>query len=295
MARLTLSYIQALDGYPLQIARYEPFRRGPFTKVALINSGAGIPRTFYEPFAAWLADEGVPVVTYDYRGIGGSRGKTIRTLSASIQDWGSKDCAGALFFLRTTYPTAEISIIGHSVGGLVTGFVTTPPQIARMLLICPHTGYSGDYARSSRLKMFLSWHVVMPIITWVAGYFPGRRLGLPEDIPYGVAIEWANRRGRNNATIDAQRGSFPHIAACALTVRPEDDPFSTRSAMQRVQSLFSSTNFKDLTIRADPDSNERIGHFGFFRPSNRAALWPIALQWATLGEMSTLHAKNSGT
>ena len=72
--------------------------------VAIINSGAGIPKSFYEPFASWLADKGVPTITYDYRGIGGSRGKSLRHLSASIQDWGSKDCAGILKYTHGLYP-----------------------------------------------------------------------------------------------------------------------------------------------------------------------------------------------
>jgi predicted alpha/beta hydrolase len=280
MARIVPNSISSLDGYPLDIAFFEPFgRRSNYRRIVLINSGAGIPKTFYEPFASWLADEGIPVLTYDYRGIGGSRGKTIRRFPASIRDWGSKDCAAAIQAAQTRYPDARIIVIGHSIGSVVTGFVSKPPTIESFLLVCPHTGYSGDYAGHSRKRMFLLWHVLMPAITRIAGYFPGRWFGLPEDLPRGVALEWANRRDKDKLKFEGHYGAFVKIAARALAIRPGDDPFSTYAAMQRVRAAFPSTEFVDLSLSGGRWDAIRIGHFGFFKERNREVLWPIALNW----------------
>ena len=301
MARLSLESVQTLDGYRVAAYLYAPFARGKFNEVAVLNSGAGIPRALYESFASWLADSGVPTITYDYRGIGASRGRSIRGLDASIRDWGSKDCAAVLEWLCCRYPDARIYVIGHSIGGLVTGFVKNPPpSIDRMLLISPHTGYWGDYAPSARKRMLVQWHVMLPIVTRVMGYFPGRILGFPEDIPYGVAMEWALRTGGDGTLIerllrwgtsssmkpleDAGSECFPRFTSSILALRPSDDPFATKQGLRRVQSLFYNCVFADVQIDANPHGQTRIGHFGFFGTSNRDSLWTPALAWLRTGQ-----------
>ena len=300
MARLSVESVQTLDGYRIAAHLYAPFARGKFDEVAVVNSGAGIPRTLYEPFASWLADSGIPTITYDYRGIGASRGKSIRGLDASIRDWGSKDCAGILKWLDCRYPDARIYVIGHSIGGIVTGFVKDPPSIDRMLLISPHTGYWGDYAPSARKQMFLQWHVALPSLTRVMGYFPGRILCFPEDIPYGVAMEWALRTGGNGnwterllrprmrsnrkCLEDAGSEGFPRFTSSILALRPSDDPFATEEGLRRVESLFYNCSFLDAPIEVNPHGRARIGHFGFFSSSNRDWLWQWALCWLRTGQ-----------
>ena len=101
---------------------------------------------------------------------------------ASVEEWGSKDCAAALDWLADRFPGAERIVVGHSVGGFVTGFVTNGTLIDKMLLVSAHTGYWRDYAAGARLPMYLLWHVLMPAITRVVGYFPGQRLHLLEDL-----------------------------------------------------------------------------------------------------------------
>lgn len=38
----------------------------------------------------------------------------------------------------------------------------------------------------STLQMLAKWHAIMPLLTRVRGYFPGKRLGWLEDAPAGV-------------------------------------------------------------------------------------------------------------
>jgi len=276
--------IRAADGYRLEVATYESASHSAPPHVAIINSGAGIPKTFYEPFASWLAALGIPTITYDYRGIGGSRGKSLKNLAAAIADWGSKDCAAVLNYAYQLYPGAKIQVVGHSIGGIVTGFVSSDaPRIDRLLFISPHTGYLGDYASSSRLKMFALWHLLMPIVTRMVGYFPGRALGLPEDLPAQVALEWGRRRFSWSLDSDASYRSCSHIDANALALRPSDDLFATESAVRRVEQRFSSVRFTDLVLEVSPKSDKRLGHFGFFRPSSREKWWPIAQAWLETG------------
>jgi predicted alpha/beta hydrolase len=275
MAKLQNSSVQAEDGFPLAVSYYEPFGNAVHHRVALINAGAGIPRSLYEPFAVWLADNGIPTATYDYRGIGGSRCQSIRGLPVTIRDWGSKDCAAVISAVRDRYPDAGVSIVAHSIGSVVTGFVNQPQVFDRLVFISPHTGHSSEYAPSSRARMLFLWHIVMPAITRLLGYFPGRLFGLPGDLPYGVALEWASRRQANSPE-DKESGAFAHIYAECLVIRPADDPFATRIAMDRIERVFSSTRFEERVMEP---MGAPIGHWGFFRTRERERFWPEVLAW----------------
>ena len=260
--------------------------------VALINAGAGIDSRYYERFAAFLAKSGIPTVVYDYRGIGRSRPKFMRGFDASVEYWGSKDCAAVLEWLANRFPGAKRLVIGHSIGGFLTGFAPNGHLIDQMVLIGAHTGYWGDYAPSARPWMYVLWHVLMPLVTRAVGYFPGRRLHLLEDLPRGVALEWAARRHPDfwwnvrtpeglpdTDRINEVLARFGAIRARVLAVRFADDPFATEAATRRVLGLYSGcVATEKLLTRADA-GGQRIGHFGFFRSRFRDSLWPQVLQW----------------
>ena len=259
---------------------------------ALINAGAGINSNYYSQFAAFLANSGIPTFVYDYRGIGHSRPKAMRGFEASVEEWGSKDCAAALDWLAERFPGARRIVIGHSVGGFLTGFARNGHLIDHMVLVGAHTGYWGDYAPLARPGMFLLWHAFMPALTRLVGYFPGRRLHMLEDLPRGVALEWAARRrpefwwnvrlpdgSPDRERIDEVLGRFRSIRASVLALRFEDDPFATAAATDRVLGLYSGCRAEQrLVTRADV-GGRKIGHFGFFRSRFRDTLWPLVLRW----------------
>jgi predicted alpha/beta hydrolase len=85
--------------------------------VALIKAGAGIGSGYYDRFARFLAESGVPTLVYDYCGIGKSRPRSLRGFAGSVEDWGSKDCTAALEWIGKRFPGAR-RVIGHSIGGL---------------------------------------------------------------------------------------------------------------------------------------------------------------------------------
>jgi predicted alpha/beta hydrolase len=291
--------VSARDGYPLSARLWRrPDTTSP-SFVALINAGAGIAQGYYERFAAYLADASVPTITYDYRGIGRSRPASLNGFAASVEDWGRLDCAAVIEWLATRYPAASQLVVGHSVGGFVTGFVTNGARIDRMLFIGAHTGYWGDYRAGARPWMYLLWHAFMPAVTRAIGYFPGRRLHLLEDLPAGVAFEWANRRkpdfwwnlrtaggAPDTSRIDEVVGRFLAIRARVLALRFTDDPFGTDAATQRVVGLYGNSHATVQELGPADAGDAPIGHFGFFRARFRATLWPRVTAWLAAEELA---------
>ena len=115
----------ARDGVKLAATYFDA--TPPFRGALLLNGGTGIPRQFYAPFASHLAGRGFTVLSYDYRGIGGSE----KPAAATIDQWGSIDQPSMLDQLAELCPGAPLGIVGHSFGGQVLGSPTTLRRCAR--------------------------------------------------------------------------------------------------------------------------------------------------------------------
>src|SRR5215468_4215559 len=92
----------AKDGYLLAGSLFLP--RGVKRHAVIINSATAVPRKVYRGFASYLAHRGCAVLTYDYRGIGGSRlpamvgynrPKSLVGFKASMSDWAAHDVTAA--------------------------------------------------------------------------------------------------------------------------------------------------------------------------------------------------------
>ena len=280
--------VRTADGYPIAATLWLPDRAEPPARYVVVNAGAGIPARYYGRFAAWLADRGLPTLTYDYRGIAASAPPSLKGFDARVEDWGSKDCAAVLDSLSRRFPGAKAAVVGHSIGGLVTGLMPGGERVERLVLVGTHTGYWRDYARRVRLPMYLTWHLAMPIVVRALGYMPARRFGLPQDLPAGVARDWSARRrpepwwnlalpdGRpDRDRIAGVIARFDAFRAQTLVVSVADDPFATRAATARMAALFRNCTIREERLDPRAAGRGRVGHFGYFRSRMRETLWPM--------------------
>lgn len=277
----------ALDGYQLGAHFYDSTADGTPQRVAVVHCGAGIPAARYRRFAEFLAASGVPTLVYDYRGIGLSRPRALRGFRAAIEDWAEYDCGGAIAWLRTRFPQAEIVGIAHSIGALLVGGASNSGEQDRLVLIGGHTGYYGDYHPRYRVPMTAVWHALMPAITLVLGYFPARRLGLGEDIPARIALQWASRRspdlrpsgiGPGYARVQTLLDRCAALQRPALIVSVSDDAFATEGGVKRLLSYYPRLfPLRRINYTPADAGTRRIGHFGLFGRRAGAALWPRLL------------------
>jgi len=281
--------ITADDGYVVRGTYFAANPRCAQPLAALVNCGAGIPARHYRRFAEYLASVGIAALTYDYRGIGLSRPQAMRHFTATIEDWAEHDCRAAIDWLRARCPDATLVGIGHSVGGVLFGGAPNAHLLARFVMLGAHTGYYGDYRRTYRLPMALLWHGVMPTMTALFGYFPARMLRLGDDIPKGVAMQWAKRRSpfvRRAPHLPRDRmgrlvDRCAQLQGDALILTFTDDGFATAAGAARVREFFPMLNVEHWVIAPADVGARRLGHFGFFRRAAAAAIWPRLLAHLT--------------
>lgn len=276
----------AADGVQLGGTWFLPSESAPVLATIVITCGGGIPARFYHRLARFLASRGAAVLTFDYRGIGASRQGSLRGMRAGVDTWGAADLDAAFMVARHTFPDAPLGAIAHSVGGLLLGAAQDARRLSRIVLLGPHTGYWRDYARRWRLLLYLMWHVLMPVATRIFGYFPGKTLGMGEDLPPQVAMDWANRRqpelvrgGDDARGIAAILEMYREVRAPTLALSASDDAFAPPRAAKRLLALYPNALVTYRLVTPASVSRRRLGHMGYLRQSAGEEIWTMAAAW----------------
>jgi len=86
-ARATELQIPAGDGRLLGATIFAPAEpSGQEHPVTVLASATGVKRGFYDAYALFLAEAGLHVITFDYRGIGGSRSGALGSFRATARE-----------------------------------------------------------------------------------------------------------------------------------------------------------------------------------------------------------------
>ena len=271
--------IAARDGYRLAGTLYRAQHASG--AAVTINAAAGVPQTFYAKFAAYLAERGIHVLTYDYRGIGRSRPADIRGMRAGMSDWVRLDAPGALDCLAKAAPGALLMAIGHSIGGHSFGFLAEGGRLAAALAVGSQSGYWAHWSGAGRLGMWLLMHAGIPLTAKLVGYMPSSMFGMGEDLPARIATEWAGwcrEPGYLPAALNAHE-TYARYAGPLRACWIADDGYAPLRAVEAYLGFYTgaATELK----RVDPAhfGGRKIGHFGFFRERFRDTLWRDAADW----------------
>ena len=244
--------------------------------------------SYYARFADYLFSHGLDVMVFDYRGIGASRPRSLRGFQASWSDWAALDFEALLQRAQREFPGQPIDVVGHSFGGCAAGLAASGAMIRRLVTVGAQFAYWRDYAPQQRWQMLAKWHVVMPALTRLCGYFPGKRLGWLEDTPSGVVQDWATLSSTLETRPSARKRQplpFASVTANTLAISLSDDPFGTVAAIERLLNYFSASDRQHLRIDPADIGEAAIGHFAFFNSRFQKSLWPIALHWLQKGTL----------
>ena len=270
--------IAAQDGEEISATFFEP---GTAPKGAvLVVPAMGALQGYYRPFAEWLAREGYLVATFDYRGMGESRGdefrRTLRGYKADILDWARLDCGAMVDALASRAPGLPLYWVGHSLGGQILGFVPNRERIAKAITVATGSGYWLENAAPIKKRAWWLWFVAAPLVTALCGYFPGARLRKVGDLPKGVIEQW--RRWCLNPEYAV--GDGEHVRAQYAAVRTpivslsflDDEMMSARNT-ESIHGFYVNAPRSMKRIGPRDIGARRIGHFGFFRREFSDSLW----------------------
>ena len=281
--------IRARDGFALS-GTYFPHAGAELGAVVLISSAMGVRQRYYARFAAYLAGRGLPTVTYDSRGIGGSRPASLRGFAARMEDWGALDLAGALDTVRERFPGRRVLLVGHSAGGQLLGLADNARAVTALLTVASGSGYYRLFPQ--RLRMAFNWRVLAPLLVKAFGKLPGWA-GTAEDLPAGVAEQWARWCLSPHYLLseggEARREAYASLYLPLRAYSFTDDAFASPEAVRALLAVYADA-LVDHRLLSPEELGQPIGHFGFFRESFRESLWADAADWLADKALSPRYA-----
>lgn len=192
--------IETRDGQAIVATVYAPSAEPE--RVVIVAAATGVKQAFYEPYARYLAKNKCAVISFDYRGIGRSLKTPLKQVKATIRDWGREDYPAVIDFARAQFPGKKLQIVGHSVGGQLVGMLEHTDRIDAVITVAAQHGYWRLFPWRQALTYGFFWYVVMPLLARLYGYFPSGRFKLGENLPKGVALEWARFARSRHYMID---------------------------------------------------------------------------------------------
>jgi predicted alpha/beta hydrolase len=268
--------LRSADGHALSATA---FLAAPGAPALVVASATGVPQGLYRHFALWLQQQGISCYTFGYRGIGASRPAQLRQLKADFSHW-AVDIDALLQHALARHP--RVSLLGHSIGGFLAPVAELAPAMHRLVMVGAQSAYWRDWPLPQRWPMAVMWHGVMPLVTQAVGYFPGRALRLGEDLPKGVAMQWALRPWQEPLHADAHAGRrYARALPPVHMVAASDDPFATVAAQQRLHDALLAPPVTRHVWQPRAMGLPCLGHFNVFRRP-AAVLWPQLLSMSGL-------------
>ncbi|MCW0234147.1 MAG: alpha/beta fold hydrolase [Ferrovibrio sp.] len=276
--------ISCSDGQQLAATLYLPQQSNGLS--LQINAATGVPRGYYNAFAGYQAARGFTVLTFDYRGIGGSQqsaGAPKGIPAPRMLDWGMQDVPAAAAFLAQRFPALTPTLLGHSFGGQVLGLMPQADAFAAIVTVASQHGYWRNWPRSHQAKLFFAWYMLVPVLLAVRAKAPSRLFG-GEPLPRGVLADWS-RWCRSPHYVCDERGAplRPYNERVRAPIRmisfSDDDDFGPRKGVDRLAEYYPQAQIERLHVMPADWGLQRIGHFGFFKREMPAERWAEIGDW----------------
>ncbi|MGR7997860.1 alpha/beta hydrolase family protein [Xanthobacter sp. ZOL 2024] len=265
---------------------------GPLRANMVLHGATGVPQRYYAAFASWAAEHGVGVLTYDYRDFGASQQRPMRESDATFADWAIRDQGAAERALVDIAPQGPLWVLGHSLGGLAFPFRRHDIRVERITTVGAGFGHVSDHPWSYRPLALAFWYALGPIGTSLAGYLPGKRLLLGEDLPAGVYWQWRRWCTRRDFFHGDIGLSLPepdfHMNGPALRMLTmEDDVVVPPAAVRRYADAFPQGRVAYRALTPAEFGLACLRHIEIFSKRSAAA-WPAILELPWAPEDETL-------
>jgi predicted alpha/beta hydrolase len=268
--------VDALDGYNLAATFYDA---GASDTVVLINSATAVPRRFYGRFASFIRQSGWSAVTYDYRGIGDSKPRSLRGFNARMRDWALLDMTAVVDWIDRELSPKRLFAVGHSFGGQALGMIENSGLVDAMVGVSAQSGYWGVQGGREPARARFIVTVAIPVLSHLVGYFPWSWLASGADLPKGVALEWASWCRNRNYLLDDTTlplENYRSFVAPVLAYSIDDDDWGTGQAVDDMMRAYRNVTRRHI-VPSD-HGLEQLRHVGFFR-EGAEPIWREMMAW----------------
>lgn len=185
-------------------------------------------------------------------------------------------------FAAALYPHHRLAIIGHSLGGQILGLARNISRVDAFVLIASQSGYWRHWPGMSKLRMWLLWWILIPLLSRPLGFFPGNWFGIAE-LPAPVALSWA-KWGRSPRYVCDEHGEpmrpFNHLVNGPIRwISFSDDWIAPLAAVEALTEYYPLAKIERLHLHPSDLGARGIGHFGFFKKNVAAQSWDSIALW----------------
>lgn len=270
--------IACADGVSLQGHFLRTAHEAPGLPV-LLCPATGVRQHFYLKFAQWLTGQGHDVLVFDYRGIGLSLQGPLKHSSVTLLQWGVQDQVAALDWLLQRTGAAQALLVGHSAGGQMMGLLPNQHRIARVVGVAVSTGWFRGMRLGYRLPARAVLCGLMPLLARIKGYAPTSMVGLGEDLPTQVALQWGRWCSAGGYALNAVKhhgaADFHAQVRMPITiVHASDDDIATPATVADLVRTFPAAPTQVKRIEPKAHGLKTLGHIDWFRSSHQA-VWPL--------------------
>ena len=274
--------INTPQGHQLGLTIFKP--EISIHKSIIISSATGVLQHYYYKFATYFSELGYTVYTFDYSGIGKSNINTteLKQNTVDLKAWGENDQTTIVGYAKTQNPKNKLIVITHSIGGQILAFNKHNSQIDAIITVASQSGYWKLWKGFERFKMFTFWHVLIPILTPIFGFFPSKKFGLFENLPKDMAYQWS-RWGTHKDYIlsefNVEDLQFKNFNGNLLVLSFSNDKFASKASVDWLADQFCNAKVDRRHIIPEDLGISDVGHFGFFRNQFKDSLWKMTHEW----------------
>ena len=222
-----LVWLPAPDGWRLALRDFSAAPH-PDKPVILVFAAMGAPARAYRRLCRWFAAQGYPIATLDTRGTGESLPIPRRGVDFGISKHLYEDWPAAVAWARVAYPGRGLVLMGHSIGGQLSGIHAglNPGTVSALVLLTTTSVWFRSTPFPSRwlrgLYMFCAFSLWARWHGWLDGSV--FNWGLP--LARQVVLDWA-RWGFSGRYSDTEKrnldGALASVDAPVLSISFSDD------------------------------------------------------------------------
>ena len=263
----TMSFVElpivAADGHASQLRL---FSAGPGAPGVLWLPALGVPAGKYDAFARALVAEGVGCAIHEWRGNGSSSLRARRGTDWGYRELLQHDLPASIAALD---PSSRWVFGGHSLGGQFAAMAAArqPHRSAGLALVATGVPHARTFSGRQRLGVGL-FARALPLLTRMAGYYPGQRFGFAGREAGQLMRDWAatvntGRYGRYGHR-DEMESALSALAQPVLGVRMTHDWLVPAASMQALLDKLGG-GAKAVELFDDARLGARADHFRWMR------------------------------